>query len=185
MGYQNICVSSTDLGAGPAFLKKLDYSGSLFLSANVLDESGKAIFEPGRLYTVKGIKIGVIALTDRSPTTTLSKGESTIVADTISSLQKIWNATKKNADLIILLTSLDQRSIKRLVKKFPDIDLVISSGLGIPTYSPFKADKTLIVSTHPKGKSVGLIALKIKKGIIYKYDNRLVMLKESLLEMNY
>ncbi len=186
MGYQNICVSATDLVAGPSFLKAIDYSGSVFLSANLLNKSNKPIFQPGRLYTIKGTRIGIIALTDTDKMSMIShKGEQVIAQEPVAALKKIWHYTKENADLIILLTSLNKTKIKNLLKIFPEVDLVISSGIEMPTYVPLKAGNTLIVSSHPKGKSVGLIAIEMKDGIISKYNNRLIMLKDSFLDTNY
>ncbi len=183
MGYQNICISSAELGAGISFLKKHDYSGSLFLSANVLKE-GKLVFEPGRGYNIKGKKVWVIALTDLFSSSSLAK-EGIKIDDPISAIKKLWGSIPKQTDIVILLTSLNQLETRKILKTFPEIDLVISSGIGMPTYVPLKEGKSLIVSTHPKGKSIGIIAIDVANGKIVTYDNKLIMLKDSMLENNF
>jgi len=177
MGYQNCCVSSLDLGAGVQFLRKHDYSGSLFLSVNI-KKDGKEVFQKGRLYNIKGLKIVVFAITDRPPIN-LPKGVSISQPD--SAMKGLLPAIKGKADIVIMLTSMDINKTRSLLKNHPDIDLVISSGAQVPTYVPIKAGKTLIVSSHPKGKSVGIIALNVEKGRVKNYDNKLIMLRDSAL----
>ncbi len=182
MGYQNCCVSSSDLVAGTIFLKKLDPSGSIFLSANVLGKDGKKVFSSGRIYEIKGNKIAVIGITDRPP---LKLPGVSSIEDPISSMKKIAPTLAEKADIVILLTSMNLSRTKKLLRACPDIDLVISSGLGVPTYVPMKAGKTLIVSSHPKGKSIGMLRLFLKKGEIKGYDNKLIMLRESANEAGF
>ncbi len=177
MGYQNCCVSSLDLVAGVQFLKRHDYSGSLFLSANI-KKDGKEVFQKGRLYNIKGLKIAVFAITDRPPIN-LPKGVSISRPD--SAIKGLLPTIKGKADIVIMLTSMDFTKTRSLLKNYPDIDLVISSGAPVPTYVPIKAGKTLIVSSHPKGKSVGIIALTVEKGKVKNYDNKLIMLRDSAL----
>ncbi len=177
MGYQNCCVSSLDLGGGVQFLKKHDYSGSMFLSANI-KKDGKEFFQKGRLYNIKGLKIAVFGITDRLPIN-LPKGVSISRPD--SAMKALLPTIKGKADIVIMLTSMDLTKTRSLLKQYPDIDLVISSGAPVPTYVPIKAGKSLIVSSHPKGKSVGIIALTVEKGKVKKYDNKLIMLRDSAL----
>ncbi len=175
MGYQNCCVSSLDLGGGVQFLKKHDYSGSLFLSANI-KKDGKGVFQKGRLYNIKGLKIAVFGITDR-PQVNLLKGISISQPD--SAMKKLLATIKGKADVVIMLTSMNLAKTRSLLKNYPDIDLVISSDVAAPTYVPMKAGKTLIVSSHSKGKSVGIIILTVENGKVKDYDNKLIMLRES------
>ncbi len=183
MGYQNCCVSSTDLGAGSDFIKGLDDSKNLFISANI-KKKGENLFGKGRIYNVKGTKITVFALTDRSPLGTNISKKLTI-EDPFVTMKGLWPSIKNQQGIIILLTSLNKRNLQKLIEKYPGIDLVISSGLGMPTYVPLHFGKTLVVSSHPKGKSVGLMALKVKNGKISNYDNRLFMLRQSVIDAVY
>ena len=98
-----------------------------------------------------------------------------------SAIKGLLPTIKGKADVVIMLTSLNLAKTRSLLKNYPDIDLVISSGAPVPTYVPIKAGKTLIVSSHPKGKSVGIIALTVEKGKIKDYDNKLIMLRDSTI----
>ncbi len=183
MGYQNSCVSSTDLGAGSDFIKGIHESKSLFLSANI-KKNKKNLFGKGRIYNVKGIKVTVFAITDRAP---LGKNisKNLTIEDPFVTMKGLWPSLKNKQGIIILLTSLNKRNLQNLIRQYPAIDLVISSGLGMPTYVPLHFGKTLVVSSHPKGKSVGLMALKVKDGKISNYDNRLIMLRQSVIDAVY
>ncbi|NPA94592.1 MAG: hypothetical protein GXO58_04105 [Thermodesulfobacteria bacterium] len=184
MGYQNCCISSSDLQAGSGFIKELNGSGSLFISANIITDN-KRTFEPGRLYKIKDKKIAVIALTDRVPTS-FDNGKTTILPPG-KALKSLWNTIEgQKPDLVILLTSLNMLKLKKLLPGYPKIGLVISSGIGAPTYVPYKAGNALVVSSHPKGKSIGRIIITLdKKGKITDYDNKLIMLTDSVLDSKY
>ena len=181
MGYQNCCVSSHDLGAGVQFLKKHDYSGSLFVSANI-KKDGKEVLQKGRLYNIKGLRIAVFGITDRPPIN-LPKGISISQPDT--AIKELLSTIKGKADIVIMLTSMNLAKTRSLLKNYPDIDLVISSGAAVPTYVPIKAGKTLIVSSHPKGKSVGLVTLTVENGKVKDYGNKLIMLRDSAISNSF
>ncbi len=184
MGYQNCCISSSDLQAGSDFIKKLNGQGSLFASANIITDN-KRTFQPGRLYKIKGKKIAVIALTDRVPTS-FDKGKTTILPPG-KALKALWpSVTAQNPDMVILLTSLNLLKLKKLLADYPKIELVISSGLATPTYVPHKAGNALVVCNHTKGKSIGIMVVNLNdKGEIIDYSNKLIMLSDVTLKYQY
>ena len=89
----------------------------------------------------------------------------------------------QNADLIVVLSSLSPKEEMAFIRKYPAVSLIISSGRTSPTRTPVKWHESLIVSSHPRGKSVGLIKLFIKKDhtnySIARYENKLFMLEKG------
>ncbi len=180
MNYLASCLSMDEISsAGARFFKSLDPKGELFVSVNCL-EKGHALFPPFRIFDVKGKKVAVIGITDKS---FYKLGNKDIkIIDPESGLKKYLPVIQKNSDIVIVLSSLNLLKSKEILKKFPEIDLMISSGITTPTYVPIRAGNALIVTSHPKGKSVGLITLYFdKKGQIKDYKNKLIMLREEIL----
>ena len=64
MGYGATAVGEMDLYLGIDRLEKLSTMTKVrFLSANLTDSQGKNLFEPYRIFRIKGIRVGVIGLT--------------------------------------------------------------------------------------------------------------------------
>lgn len=174
-------LSGSDLAGSISFIKNLDLKGTLFITANLLVK-GRPFFPPFRIFKIKGLKIAVIGLTGGEIPLGFPDYKDIKILDASTSLKKYMPKVKDNSDLILLLSSLPKRTERKILMDFPEISLVISSGLTTATYLPVKINNTLIVSTHPKGKSVGIIELKLssgKKVKVVNYKNRIIMLKEK------
>ncbi len=180
MNYLASCLSADEISsAGARFFKSLDPKGELFVSTNCL-EKGHALFPPFRIFDVKGKKVAVIGLTDKGFHRLRDKDIE--ITEPESALKKYLPLIQKHSDIVILLSSLNLLRSKEILKKFPEIDLMISSGITTPTYVPIRVGNALMVTSHPKGKSVGFIKLYFdKKGQIKDYKNKLIMLREEIL----
>jgi 2',3'-cyclic-nucleotide 2'-phosphodiesterase (5'-nucleotidase family) len=89
----------------------------------------------------------------------------------------------QNADLTVVLSSMPPKEEMEFIRKHPGIALLISSGRTSPTRAPIKWNGCLIVSSHPRGKSVGHIKLFLKKEArgysVARCENSLHMLEKG------
>lgn len=182
MGYNLVGIGEDDLAAGCNFLKKLDPEGSILVSANLYCEQ-KPAFSPFRIFYVRGVRVGVVGLSGGGVPNSAPGADQTEIKAPGPAVETYMAKIKKNVDIIVLLSSLTPDREMEFIKKHPEVLLVISSGRTSPTYSAAKQGKCLVVSTHPKGKSVGVIKIFLKKdGGNYSldhYENRLIMLKKG------
>ena len=182
MGYNLAGIGGDDLAAGCSFLKKLDPEGSLLVSANLYCEQ-KPAFSPFRIFDVRGVRVGVAGLSGGRIPHAAPAADRTEIKIPGPAVETYMAKIKKNADIMVVLSSLTPVREMEFLRKHPEVMLLISSGRTSPTYSPVKQGKCLVVSTHPWGKSVGVIKLFLKKEgqnyAIDHYENRLIMLKKT------
>ncbi len=182
MGYKLAGIGVEDLSAGCQFLKDLDPAGEHLVSANLYC-NGRPLFPPFRIYDVRGIKVAVVGLSGRILMPGLVENKEIEIRENDPSLDRYMAKIKKNADFIVALSSMPMGLEIGFLQRHPEIALVISSGRTYPTSLPTKQGNCLIVSSHPLGKSIGLITLFLKKEkdgyLVKRYKNRLYMLNEK------
>ena len=182
MGYDLAGIGVDDLSAGCSFLKKLDPEGSLLASA-CLYCSKRPAFSPFRIFEIRGIKIAVIGLSGGTLPVHIPGGNETALDCSNPALERYMEKIRQNANLIVVLSSLSPKEEMAFIRKYPAVSLIISSGRTFPTWVPVKWHDSLIVSSHPRGKSVGLIRLFIKKDrtrySIARYENKLFVLEKG------
>ncbi len=103
-----------------------------YVSANLLDvKTGKPLFDPYVIKDYGNMRIGVIGLLrDADFPATSSLVDTTVmkVTPTTEAAQKYLPDLMRKTDAVILLCELPTDDIDSLVKQFPDIDIVISTG---------------------------------------------------------
>ncbi len=173
MGYQLAGVGQKDLAAGLDFLKDAAEKSSIkFLSANIIKD-GKTVFEPQAIIEKNGVKVGFTAVT-ACDAVYYHRGQFECIPPE-KALSPILPELRKKCDFVILFSNLKDQINRKLVKKFPDIDLIIKSGYGQRTYTPLMLGNVPSVMTHPKGKAVGVAVLEQEKT-----GNKRAKLKNSL-----
>ena len=182
MGYNLAGIGGDDLAAGCSFLKKLDPEGSLLVSANLYCKQ-KPAFSPFRIFDIRGVRVGVVGLSGGRISHAAPAADKTEIKAPGPAIETYLAKIKKNADIIVVLSSLTRIREMEFLKRYPEVALLISSYHTSPNYSQAKQGKCLVVSTHPQGKSVGVIKLFLKKKrgnyAIDHYENRLIMLKKG------
>ncbi len=178
MGYQLAGVGQKDLAAGLDFLKDATEKSSIkFISANIVKD-GKTVFEPQAIIEKfgdekEGVKVGFTAVT-ACDAVYYHRGQFECIPPE-KALSPILPELRKKCDFVILLSNLKDQINRKLVKKFPDIDLIIKSGYGQRTYTPLMLGDVPSIMTHPKGKAVGVAVLEQEKT-----GNKRAKLKNSL-----
>jgi 2',3'-cyclic-nucleotide 2'-phosphodiesterase (5'-nucleotidase family) len=182
MGYTALCIGRRDLAGSTMFLvEETGKRGLRPLSSN-LRYKGEAVFEPYAIFEVNSVKVGVLAVTSPDLSQRI-KADGIEVLDPSARLKSLVPELKNRVDVIVLLSNLGELKNRKLAGTVDGIDLIIGSGSGRQTYKPLKTDKTYVLRTHPKGRSVGQVDVELdaKEGIL-DLDSNLVMLNAELPE---
>ena len=163
LGYKAVCVGSRDLAAGVDFLLDLNKRGMPFISANLYYQ-GRRPFPPYRVFTLKGLRIGVTALTSGAVPLRTPGRDEILVKGFQEVLPGMMDRFREEADFLVLLSNLPPGTERKLLEKWPQFDLVISSGRVGATKSPVITMGRPLVSASALGKSMGLVTLLAAKG---------------------
>lgn len=136
-----------------------------FLGANVVfsDFTGLKFPAAQHLLTVGNVKIGVTAVVEKGLVDkVLLKGSSLAKQISIKEPDEVLpDVIKKlkqyKPDLMVLLSHLRLQESRKLAKKFPDFDLILSTGIEDPDGKPEFVGNTLLVTVGRKGKYAGVV----------------------------
>ena len=156
-----------DLGAlGVDALKELAAKATFpLLNANVVDLEGKTVFTPFTVVTAGGFKLGLFGLVtggaqlpgdDATKYKVLPPAEATKAA--------VEGLAKEEVDAVILLSHLDKRDLKNVLKAAAGIDLVLGGQSPGTSRSIDSVGDTWAVETGQKGQNLGMILLNMPEG---------------------
>ncbi len=151
MAYDAVGVSYHDLLAGYDFFKTHYLIDFPFVSANVFKSSGEHVFKAHIIKKMGSVNLGIIGITG------LGGGElrNMVIKDWRKSLKDELNKIRSQCDIIIVLSSLNDKENQKLYKMFPELNIVITAH-SKSTNSPAKiVGKTLIVQSGKRGKYFG------------------------------
>ncbi len=154
-----VAVAPLDLAAGLALLKTSQQQGFPWLSANLLDQHSRPLFQPVRIKKIGKIKAGIIGLTGAvSP---LPAGVT--YADWRTVLPALIKKTARQCDILILLSSLTPAENQEIAQQFPALHLILAADLGSGNMNPQQVNNTLITQTDPQGKYQGILTIDWQK----------------------
>lgn len=155
--------------------------------ANCLDRNGSRPTSPYTIFNVGNVTVGVIGLTtDRGPQVVgaaitaglcfLRNGEDgTGFGGVDSELRRQIQDVRPQVDVLVLASEMGLANNVRLAKKFPELDVVLSSDMHEESTVPVVIDqpdhrKTLVVEEGQDGTQIGRIKLKVRGGQVVKSD---------------
>ncbi len=154
-----VAVGPLDLAAGLAFLQASQKQGFPWLSANLLDQQGRPVFELVRIKKIGRIKAGIIGLTGAvSP---LPAGITRDDWRTV--LPALIKKTTPQCDILILLSSLSPAENQEIAQEFPTLHLILTAGPGSGNMNPQHVNNTLITQTGSQGKYQGILHINWEK----------------------
>ena len=176
MGYKAVGFGPDDLqlstGELVAAAAAAGTDESLFVSSNV------AVLDPDlyprfKVISAGGKKIGVACvLGDEAATRVMN--EDVIKQPALEGLAAVWpKLSAEKCDLYVLLAHATLDESKALAAKFPEFDIVVTSGgAGEPTLEPEKipSTKAVLVQVGTKGMYVGVIGLFDGSGPKLRYQ---------------
>ena len=180
MGYTALCVGKRDLAGSTMFLLEETMKRGLMPLSSNLRYKSKAVFEPYRIFDVNGTKVGVLAVTSPGLNQRI-KADGVEVLDPSARLKSLVPELKNRVDVIVLLSNLGEFEDRKLASTVDGIDVIVGSGPGRQRYQPLKIGRTYLLRSHPKGKSVGKVGVKLNsEGGIQGLNNELHQLKARL-----
>ncbi len=165
-GYERIgCdafnVGTHDLALGYKFLDSLRSTTSIpFISANIVDKkTDDLLFKPYIIIKKSGLKIGVIGLTDKIPTTSAELSITDYKETGIEYITKL----RPEVDILVLLVNANRKDYEKLKEEFSTVDYIFTSRYTGRTYpaTPQLEEGPLLYSVGVQGKWVAEIDLSI------------------------
>ncbi|MBN3041162.1 MAG: hypothetical protein JW867_08530 [Candidatus Omnitrophica bacterium] len=175
MGYDAVGLGINEFALGAEFLKKTIKTYKFkFISSN-LDFEGVL---PYYLKKYNGLEIGIIGLSSKD----IYKEYGIEVKDYEESLKKALASIKGKCSIAVLISSIDENLAINLIKKFPEINVVISSGPALNSLPMEKVNDTILLRPGYEGRTLGLLNLEIKQGKIVDYNNQDIRLPLDMQE---
>lgn len=182
IGYDAVCVGSQDLIAGLPYLKALSKEAKFaWLSANLVSKSTKKpVVNTSTSVKVGRIKAGIIGLTGPA---TLAATDDAIILPWEEVLPGLVTKMTKANDLLILLSNLPAPDNQRIAEAYPAIHLIIQSGASANAISPAPINNTILVSTAPQGKQIGIMEISWRSGKRWE-DPKTVLLANKKIALD-
>lgn len=163
MGYDAVGIGQGEFNFGEKFFKEVLTRLSLPLVSSNMRCEGVSQFIVKKL---GDIKVAVIGLTSVD----ISKKYSIEIEDYELALKDVIRKVNQDVQLIILTSTLSDQYTISLVKKFPEINIVLLSGDLTSYVVSEKIGETLFIRPSFEGKSLRLINLDLDKKKIKKYE---------------
>ena len=189
MGCDAFNVGAYDLSLGVDYLvHKRAEAKFIFISANLSDKHGKLLLSPYLIKQVGPVKIGVFGLMDSSlKIDKVPENHKIMVKDPFEVARALVpEMKKKGADLIVLLTDMTSRSLRRVAQLGVPIDLIVGSDEKNEISLPIVVENTFITHLDRGGKAVGRLEIAFPGGSASDAGSRsLPGLSERLKGLSY
>jgi 2',3'-cyclic-nucleotide 2'-phosphodiesterase (5'-nucleotidase family) len=166
MGVAAINVSAADLTLGLPFFRNEAPQGLPLISANLMDPSRKSlIFSPYTIKKVGKVRIALFGLTSpvQKQAVTHPPESKFLVGDPVKSARKIFQKLRQHADIIILLSDLDAKKEREVIKAVPGIHFVLGGREGRYMHTPLWEGHTPILESYKNGMYAGTLHLTVVK----------------------
>lgn len=176
LGYDAMALGDRDLRLGlEALRQRMSEANFPILSANVLlSESGELLTKPYVVVSARGHKVAIVGLTGGT-----SPIADVVLTDPLTAAQQYVSETKKEADIVIVLSHLGLEMDQKLADEVEGIDLIVGGHSRSPLEPPLRSEKsgTVIVQAGSQGKWIGVVKLHIDgQGRVMSHEGELVLL---------
>jgi 2',3'-cyclic-nucleotide 2'-phosphodiesterase (5'-nucleotidase family) len=165
MGYAAMAVGEMDLYLGLDRLRSLNEMASIrFLSANLTDPRGKALFETRAILKSGGVRVGVIGLTAPPADKRVldNQMEGAVVTDPFQAAGEAVEKLRDKCDLLIVLSNVNFARNLELAETVPGIDMIISGGTKRFMKRPVIRNRTLITTGYYEGRATGKLLVHLE-----------------------
>lgn len=160
MGVAAINVSAADLTLGLPFFRNEASQGLPLISANLMDPSRKSpIFSPYTIKKVGKVRIALFGLTSpvQKQVVTTPPESKFLVGDPVKSARIMFRKLRRRADIIILLSDLDAKREREVIKAVPGIHFVFGGREGRYIHTPLWERHTPILESYKNGMYAGTL----------------------------
>jgi hypothetical protein len=180
MGYHAVNAGHREASLGADTLRRLNSEYELFVSANLLDESGHTVLPAFRVVDLqRGYRIGILGVTDDS----LSQddlGPGLRVIPPADAVTKHLPTLKAEVDCVLLLAFADMAVMKALAEQFFEIDVIVGGRVPQPTHEPMSVNRSTIVANTNLGKTLGRLDVVFGNPEPPRYTNSVFMLEDII-----
>ncbi len=173
MRYDAVAVSDDELNFGKEFLSGMAEKVKLpFLSANI------AAFKPYLIKELAGIKIGIIGVT--SSLAAQKSGDLKASDPKVSVAEAVGELKKQAVAVIILLSNLEEKESRELIKEVSGIDILILGRSHTRGDYFDRAGPTLIMKPGWQGRRLGVAVLTLEGDKITNYEVNEMRLSQDI-----
>jgi len=162
MGAAAINVGPLDLAQGLTFLREEASRGLPLISSNLVEPSSRTpIFQPYIIKKVNKTRIAFFGLLSpaSNPAIRKTEGEKFMVQDPAEAARAVIEKLRGKADVIVLLSVLDQYGEREIVKAVSGINFVLGGHEGRYIQSPVWEGQTPILESYRNGMYAGKLQL--------------------------
>ncbi len=175
-----------EFGYGPEQLKKivkmLDYP---LLAINCYDEeTGERVFDPYKIFTINGIRVGVIGIAafivDKVMPDWFSEGiRMTLGNEELPGfIEKL--RSEEHVDLVLVISHLGYPQEVKLASEVDGIDVLLSGHTHNRLRHPSIVNNTIIFQSGCHGSFLGRLDLKVNGGRIVEFSHKLIEVDERI-----
>lgn len=182
VGYHAVNAGHREASIGLQGLLDIKSRYGKFVSANLIDETGKPVFAPYALVEFPGqYTVAVIGVMDDAlPTNEIGKGLKLIPPH--DAIAKYLPEMKDKSDMIVLLIFADEEKMKAVAERFYEIFVIVGGKVRQPSATPLVVNKSIVTFITDKGKSVGKLDLALGRDKKYSHTNDIVMLNDGVVK---
>lgn len=174
MGYNAAGIGDQELYHGLGrYLVRYGDSVKNILNATILDKDGNAVFERYRVFTVKGIRIGVTGVTSSETFRFFPKDRKDFIdVNPDSVLAVLIPMMRKECDYSIILSQMGRENDIKLAERVPGIDCIIGGHSQTLLEKPLISGGCHIVQAGRNGGHIGEILVRFddtKKPVDFTY----------------
>ena len=185
VGIDAVNIGEFDLALGISYLKELAQKADFpFVSANIVDASGAAIFPRYIIKKVGDKNVGILGLISDTgdipnKVKTITNGEAS-VSDVVAAASSVVEELTGKVDYIVALTHQQANRDWIVARRAKGIDLVVGGHDKQKTETPLEADGTLIVRAGEKGQYLGMFEVDFDAD--KSFTNELVPLGDEIAD---
>ncbi len=187
-GVAAINVGPLDLVQGLAFLREEASRGLPLISANLVEPKSRTpIFRPYIIKKVGKTSIAFFGLLSPAinPAIPKTEREKIMVQDPAQTARAVFDKLRGKADVIILLSALDQYGQREVVKAVSGINFVLGGHEGRYIQSPLWEGQTPILESYRNGMYAGKLQLSfVNTASPFKDEGREDRIKRQLQELD-
>jgi len=169
-----INVGDNDLMQGLTFLRNEASEGLPLISANLIDPATKSlIFSPYTIKKVGKLRIAFFGLVSpiKNQVIQYPAENKFLVKDPVKVARKMFNKLRHKADVIILLSDLDAKKEREVIKAVPGIHFVLGGHEGRFIQTPVWEGQTPILESYKNGMYAGKLHITFASASsTFKYE---------------